>query len=60
LFFEHCERVFRGTDALLSSDENPNRAPELRETLQIAPRQRLLGVGDMNRLSSARISRLGE
>src|SRR4029453_18231972 len=47
LFFKHRKRIFRGTDALLSGDGNPNRAPEFSETLQIAPRQRLLGIGDL-------------
>ena len=47
LLFEHCECVFRGADALLSGDGNPDRAPEIGETPQIAPRQRLLGVGDI-------------
>src|SRR6266581_4177025 len=47
LFFKHRKCIFRGTDALLSGDGNPNHAPELRETLQIAPRQWLLGIGDM-------------
>ena len=28
LFFKHRERIFRGTDALLSGDGNPNCAPE--------------------------------
>src|SRR4030095_1962672 len=37
LCFKHRKGVFRGTDTLLSRDRNPNRAPEFRETLQIAP-----------------------
>src|SRR5262249_57475101 len=47
LFLEHRKRVFGGTDTLLSGDGNPDRAPEIGETLQIAACQRLLGIGDM-------------
>src|SRR5262245_5494800 len=47
LFLEHRKCVFGGTYALLSGDGNPNRAPEIGETLQITARQRLLGIGDM-------------
>src|SRR5262249_48865002 len=47
MFLEHRKRVFGGTNALLSGDGDRNRAPEIGETLQIAARQRLLGIGDM-------------
>src|SRR5262245_39498359 len=47
LLFEHGESVFRRTDALLSSNGNPDRPAQLGETFEISPGEGLLGIGNI-------------